>query len=288
MSMKLGVFGVLLFAIACVDEGPPEKTGELGRGGFTYLCLDTTDDAACLASQKTTFPHAIAVGAKFGMEFYKTSTSSPLEVIGGSPAHIETDYEGMTALVGGTLAVFATSSDKVLDLIHVDVVPIAELELGDWSSSNTGWKKLSRVSLDAGERRTVRSVPSDSNGRILAGGPAYEWHIDDPEVAVIREDVDGAVTTIEGVGAGRTTLTVAVGTISRSYAVEVSGSGGATDSETAFETESETASETESETTFETESETASETASDADTDGEDTDEDAGAIEDTGLDGGDV
>ncbi len=221
MKIATMALSVCFYAVACVDEGPPEKTGELGRGGFKYVCYDPTLDAACLATETPVFPHAVAVGSKFKMDYYRTGEKSPLTVIGGSPKHIETDYDSLETLAKGTLALFAARNEEAIDIIHIDVAVVAELELGEWSSSNTGWKELKRIELPVGERLRIRSVPSGKSGRILAGALPHQWTIDDADIADIDTESDESVNTIEGVNTGTTRLTVAVGAVNRSYTVKV-------------------------------------------------------------------
>jgi hypothetical protein len=193
---------------------PPELNGELGRGDFRYRCLDESD-AYCEAD---TFPAAIALGARFDLD-YEPGTPlslSGLSVESGSAFAEELGdvYEVRDA---GRFVMLAVHQGEVVDLVHVLSQPMVDIAIEDAAGF-----VLPELRLGLGETMELEALPLDPSGRLLAGSLQYQWRVEAPEAASLRAPgLDPRRIVVTGEASGDTMLTVAVGEVEQTIPLRV-------------------------------------------------------------------
>jgi hypothetical protein len=226
---QLLIFLMMLALASACNMRPSEEgeSGELGRGVFYYQCVNYTYDSACYASTTTPdFPLALAVGAKFDMEFARDLNDGYdwLRVVPGSPNHVTEGGGMLTVQMDSFAALFSVvGPNEVVDVVHVLGMPIADVALveGTWDGGDIEFQALDEITMDFGEILQLRGVAEDEYGRALAGLIDYQWTVEDISIAVLGSNTTDSVIQLEGMGEGITKLTVQAGDIIRHYTVEV-------------------------------------------------------------------
>jgi hypothetical protein len=211
-----------LLALAACERVP---TGELGNGEFQYSCTGAADSACGSGSslQSIQLPAQVAVGASFSVSYSPTQNndttvegSTGYTVVPASPIMAQGSGGVMVAQRQGYVALLArhNGTQNVDDYVHLVLTPIARLV----PSSN-------QVTLSAGDTQTVALRPLDAQGGDLAGQIACAWSITGSAGVVTLEGSNlGGSVSMEGTGAGTTTVHAVCGGATVDVDVTVRGS----------------------------------------------------------------
>ena len=216
--------------VACSSQ-PVGKTGNLANGGFTYKCVNATEDPACKGLESSadpgplSFPTSVAVGADFRVEF----TPLPNQVQNaGLPQlrAVASDYllndaeNQFQAKKAGYCAIVARSSKDgtVIDYTLVHMADVANLAV--WAAGSpigaTG------TTITSGETLDVQAVPTDGSDNVLDGTLKYTWSLDSTNV--VEFDVpatSSAHATLRAVTKGTAQLHVQTGNAQTAIQVTV-------------------------------------------------------------------
>ncbi len=210
---------------ACVACGadaldPDQSPGELGNGAFRYECFDT-EDAACpdgLTAEE--FPDSVAVGSRFQIsyeEFDPSGPTSAFKIEAASNVFVKRLDKGFEGISGGFAGLFArrTSDSTIIDIIHLRVADIAELEL------RTDDNKPLRVAMRVGETQSVRTRTYDKSGNKLAGANDFYWKVTGDKAVALEFASPSAVMDITAAQVGTSELSVTVGEVENLYTITV-------------------------------------------------------------------
>ncbi len=233
----LFVGAVVAFAVGCSGithpsaSSPAVKKGELGNGGFTFKC---DDSVACDRwNNADAFPTDIALGSTFELDFLLRQDSNgfvwlkdaergtTIEPVG---KYVNRGAAGFAAVEPG-IATLSARDQKgwLVDYITVRVAKPDSLIIYDAEYKGTNPERLVSITLDAGDRRSFRTV-AQQGLKPLAGSVTVEWTSDHPELVAVEGYSRGKVTIV-GKGAGSATLTAKGGGLTQKLDVTVSGSG---------------------------------------------------------------
>lgn len=238
----------LLVVCGC-DNSASGQVGELGNGTFHYLC-ESVSDAQCddnalkgdLDESTGAFP-PIAVEGRFQLSFVSNDGLGAGYITPGSRAFV--DFEGESTFFGvapGVVAVMATDSNagRAHDLIHIRVADVEGVrvsqtttttEAGGLIAAGTEFNiggaevdvELAGGVLAVSEQTYLRAAPVDASDNILAGALAVQWESSDPGIVAIVSDATNNVIEIEPMASGSATLTVTMGTTTRSVDIDAAG-----------------------------------------------------------------
>jgi len=219
--------GVLLLggcSDSCGTETQPGVVGELGNGRFHYACTSPSDPA-CEASGTIAdadyFPTCIALGGRFELD-YELLDASALESDELTPVlYIDSVnqrfFEGTSpfrALRVGRAAFVVRESERVLDLLHLDIVEPDAMDIVAREPASP----TAAIELPAGDTEVLRVFPRSSTCTQLGGGVTIEAESSDPLVATVAA---GDELRIQGQANGTAVVTVRLGALEQTIAVTV-------------------------------------------------------------------
>jgi hypothetical protein len=200
--------------IGCSSKSAGTRSGNLGKGGFSYQCLNGAADFACGSANKTTpttFPAAVAEGSYFGITFQPSDTAAAgnpsLRSVSDDYLTSDTPGEFLAKKPGRSAIVARSSTDgRFVDYTLVTVAPISTLRM-----MRQGEFVDDKLSMRVGDAFDFRALPMNVRGDGLAGMVPYDWKSTDSEV--LKLDGANPSATINGraIRAGTSTLTANVG-----------------------------------------------------------------------------
>lgn len=210
-----------LCGTACDQDAQKNETpGELGKGVFRYLCVDTQDEACGGSETASEFPKAVATNSSFDLAYDPFDTQSV-----GSAFVIEPVAEkfasptgdGFRAHTAGTTAFLArqTSDGALIDFVHLRISDVASLEVVDAEGSALA------TTLDVGEEHLLQVSPLDADDSVLAGASSYAWTTSDDGVVSLGLVSDGREMEIQAVAPGTAELRVESGGVGKTIAFTV-------------------------------------------------------------------
>ncbi len=182
----------------CYEIAGERQPGELGNGGFYWIC-STAADPACDAAGDAAeaFPERVALGSKFRLQ-YLTDYNDPVNVASGSSHIVEQNLVGrFEAVAPGYASMVVYRDGQVYDFLHLNVRPIDDVGLvGDVGPNG----------LAVGERAAIRANPR-CEGLLCAGSMPYQWVVDRPEILWLQKSEDrSSEVMVEGVAPGEATV----------------------------------------------------------------------------------
>jgi hypothetical protein len=199
----------LLAVAAC---GPiEEEEGALGNGDFYYLCGGLQDQACpppqtaeSEADETLPFPPEIALGGTFGVSYgngnWLLGTHGTVEQVSGDWIASAGSSGNFTAeRVGNPWLIALDGDGGLLDLLEVNVVPVASITVGPARQPIYILFTPPAMADVAGTTHAYAATALDAHGSPLAGDVAFSWASSDPSVIVIV-----------GGGAGTTSVAVLV------------------------------------------------------------------------------
>jgi hypothetical protein len=207
---------------ACTN---PVQTGELGNGEFLYSCTGAADSAcgSSSAGQSTQLPAQVAVGASFSVTYSPaTNNDTTIEgstgytVLAASPDMAQGFGDSLVAQRTGYVALLArhNGTQNIDDFVNIHMTPIAQVVADQ-----------TEVALSAGDVHTITLRPLDTQGGDLAGQIACTWSITGAaQVVVLQASSTTGSVSVEGVGAGTTTVHALCGGASTDVTFDVTGS----------------------------------------------------------------
>jgi hypothetical protein len=198
------------------------QNGELGNGGFKYLCDSSTPKCQADGTAQV-FPDAIASGARFNLRFERNGGKASVEALRPVAKDIintiDTDPPSFVAIKPGWGGFVArNASGELVDFSMTRIVRAARIKLP--TSADTDTFKLSLPY--SGARATLRPVLVSSGDLQLAGDVAFEWTSVDPSIAALEEKDRGRWDVVAR-SRGTTRLKVEGAGLSREIDVEVTG-----------------------------------------------------------------
>lgn len=198
-------------AMACL----PTSQGELGNGGFTYVCSDTGIDLACDDSffDTSLVPDAIAVGAKFRLQYSGDKPDSEgggtlaVSMVSTSPKLLHDSSLDFSFASPATVAVLARSANgDVADFIHLRGVALHHLAIADDLGD-----PMTSVTLHDFEQISLVATPEDEDANLLAGRLTYQWSSSDEEVVSLDPGFDDNTVTLAAGKPGTAIVSLVVG-----------------------------------------------------------------------------
>ncbi len=230
---------------ACTPVDPTrsvQKEGELGNGGFLFLCDDSVQ-CEKTANDVSRFPSAVAQGATFNVRYvlkqdpatlqirlneYAKDRGITVQTVGsaaGSSAPAKYTYlsSGPSGFVGVTKG-FATlvardAAGSVVDYLTVSVQPPDAIAVYDFADVRALPAKLANDTISRGASKTYRAVAQKANAD-LGGALSVQWSTTDPTIASV-DAVSGVKVTVTAKKAGKTRLTALGGSFERAVEIEV-------------------------------------------------------------------
>ncbi len=210
---------------SCDTTTSPGAIGELGNGRFDYACVGKIDPACEGASDETIagyFPTCIAIGGRFDLD-YDLLDDSVLESNDLSPVlYIESVNQSFFSGSGeryearrvGRAALVVRESERVLDLIHLDIVEPDGLELIDPALATA----TTTLEVAAGDTVELRVYPRSSSCAELGGTVEVQVASSDPSVVTAT---GGDVLRVRGEAPGAAVLRTTLGALEVALAVTV-------------------------------------------------------------------
>jgi hypothetical protein len=222
----MALSALALFLGGCSDGSgfpgqprPPVGTpGELGRGNFFYECGGETDPVCDDGDSDYPFDRDYAVGARFGMSF-KDDNGLSAQLGSSAPERLEESSQDFVALTEGKVAVIARRGDRVIDLLHLVLRPVAgvRLETEDQAFGGEG------IELQVGQIVALRATPRDDNDELIVGGLPTSWQSTEPAIAdIYGSDNDNRIEVIAN-EAGETDIVVVMGEVEERVTITVVG-----------------------------------------------------------------
>jgi hypothetical protein len=273
-ALALGLAGC---ADSCGAHTTPGVVGELGNGRFHYACVGPSDP---VCERSTTdpehFPTCIALGGSFELD-YELLDPSALETDLLTPVlYIESInkrfFDGTSpfrALREGRAAFVVRESERVLDLLHLDIVAADSMDI----VASDPALPTAALEIPTGQTEVLRVFPRSSTCLQLGGSVAIEAQSSVPSVANVS---GGHELRIRGQSPGSAEVTVRLGALERTIAVTVVGDPVDPDTGPGSDTSSTTGDDTDSGSTdtgtstgdTDTDTSTGSSSSSTGDTDG--------------------
>lgn len=199
-------------------------TGELGNGSFEYRCVGTGDPVCELGLFGQQFPDCVAVGGEFELDYTLRDLSdrdedelSPfLHVDSASQAFFSGSAGRFRAEQPGSAALLAVDHDKVVDLIHVDIVEPDAMDILALDPADP----VDHIVLEQGDIAIFRVFPRNIGCAALGGAVEVEATSSD-DVVVKPAVVD--VLELKAHAPGLATVTVRMGELSHDIEVQVLG-----------------------------------------------------------------
>jgi hypothetical protein len=210
-----------LCGTACDQDAKKNETpGELGKGVFRYLCVDTEDEACGGSETASEFPSAVATNSSFDLAYDPFDTQSVGSAFVIEPVAekiVSPTGDGFRAHTAGTTAFLArqTSDGALIDFVHLRVSNVAALEVVDAEGATLA------TSLDMGDELLLRVSPLDAEDSVLAGSTSYAWTTSDDSVLSLGLASDGRDMAIQAVAPGSAELRVEAGGIFESITFTV-------------------------------------------------------------------
>lgn len=205
----------------CGDSTSPGTIGELGNGRFLYECGGTSDPVCEHSSNGDYFPECIVLGGGFDLE-YELIDASALESNELTPVlYVESINQGFfrgtddfEALRVGEAAFVVRESERVLDLIHLDIVEPDSIDVfaRDPATPTT------TVELGVGETEVLRVFPRNLGCPQLGGAVPIE--ADSSDTAIVSLSA-GDVLRIQGQAEGTAVVRVRIGALEQAITVQV-------------------------------------------------------------------
>lgn len=212
---------------SCDSSTSPGAIGELGNGRFDYAC-GGLGDPACEGSESgdlaAYFPRCIALGGRFSLAYdlidgsaLESNDLTPLLYIESvNQSFFEGTGEQFEALRLGSAAFVVRESERVLDLIHLEIVEPDGLEavLRDTSVPTTA------LEVAVSDSAELRVFPRSSGCTELGGAVRFEAESSDPAIASVSA---GEVLRIEGHSTGTAVVLARLGALEAAITVTVVG-----------------------------------------------------------------
>lgn len=196
---------VILSTYAC---GPVEQRqeGELGQGEFIYECANSAADLQCDAyTDPEAFPQHMAVGSRMILR-YEANKGSTGGVAPASPDFAESEGNGRFKLLKtGQIAFIARAFGEVVDFIHLDVRPIADVVVFDAEGT-----RQRALDLKAGQDLDLWARVVDDRQIRLSGALTYAWAVEHPAVAEISGDEGDGQITLKPLAVGESTVSIEI------------------------------------------------------------------------------
>lgn len=232
-------------ALGCSAADPTRTVqveGELGNGGFLFLCDDSVQ-CEKTASDVSRFPKSIAVGATFNVRYKLDKDPALIKItldnaaqdkgITVQPAVVAptsvsaTKYQYISRGPAGFLGLkvgFATlvARDRkgfVVDYLTVKLQQPDAVAVYKAEDRNSPPPRVTTVQLTEGDTASLRAVAQKA-GQDLGGALQVEWISDTPDVVSV-DGRSGVKVTLTAKKAGTATLTATAGGFENKIAVEV-------------------------------------------------------------------
>ncbi|MEO6574743.1 MAG: hypothetical protein ABIP89_12940 [Polyangiaceae bacterium] len=214
---------VLLFGLLAGCSSNGEVNGNLGRGSFSYKCVDQSDSACASATTgPTEFPGSIAEGAQFRLDYKAngdpTKSGNPtLRPV--SNVYLAKEADTFTSLKSGFGAVIAksTTTGEVLDYTLIKINPVGSLRL----SGTDGNLPPPTVTLAKNAIQEYAVAALGVHGETLDGTLGYQWVSSDPAVVTLQQGNPAARMKVLASNTGTATLTVSLGSQTKTLTVTV-------------------------------------------------------------------
>jgi len=137
-----------------------------------------------------------------------------MTLFSAAPDLLSGDAAELVAWKPGLVAVLArTAEGTVTDFIHLEVAPIARIEVHR-SDEGTG-------DLSVGEQREFSATPRTKDDRLLGGGLAYTWEVQGAAVEIVAGE--GRTATVRAIDPGTATLVARSGSATGETTIVVEG-----------------------------------------------------------------
>lgn len=222
----IGAIGLMVL-VGC-SSSAATQTGELGNGTFAYPCDSST--LTCDADNHAQpFPTAVASGAKFRVDFQRPGNKANIDtLLPISKQIIDIAPDGLfTANRSGWGGFVAKNpGGQIVDFSEIRIVKASEVWLN--AHSDDGFTQDQNdfttltISLGGVSQATFRLTANlhSSTKELLSGEVDFEWKVTDPTVFSITNQ-KGHNSTITGLKAGTTTLTVSGAGVTKTTSVQV-------------------------------------------------------------------
>lgn len=232
-------------ALGCSAADPTRSVqvqGELGNGGFLFLCDDSVQ-CEKTASDVSKFPKAISVGATFNVRYKLDKDPALIKItldnaavdkgITVQPAVLApssasaANYQYLSRGPSGFLGVkvgFATlvARDRkgaVVDYLTVKLQQPDAIAVYKAEDRNSPPPRVSSLEITEGDTASLRAVAQKAN-QDLGGALQVDWTSDTPEVVSV-DGRNGVKVTLTAKKAGTATLTATAGGFENKISVEV-------------------------------------------------------------------
>lgn len=207
---------------SCGSHTDPGVIGELGNGRFHYTCGGPSDPACeTSTSDVEYFPTCIALGGAFELD-YELLDASALESDELTPVlYIESInarfFDGTSpfrALRVGRAAFVVREGERVLDLLHLDIVEPDAMDIVAREPATP----TAALELPAGDTEVLRVFPRSSTCTQLGGAIPIEAESSDLAIVSVAA---GDELRIQGQAPGTAVVTVRLGALEQTIAVTV-------------------------------------------------------------------
>lgn len=232
--------------LGCSAADPTAKVqveGELGNGGFLFLCDDSVQ-CEKTASDVSKFPKAISVGATFNVKYkldkdpaiikVSLDNSSPDKGITVQPAtgtatsatsagayqYLSRGVDGLVGIKTGFATLVARDTKgSVVDYITVKLQKPDAIAVYRAEDRSSPPPRVSTVSLTTGDNASLRAVAQKA-GQDLGGALQVDWDSDKPNVVSV-DGKAGVKVTLTAKSAGSAVLTATAAGFTTTINVEV-------------------------------------------------------------------
>jgi hypothetical protein len=205
----------------CNDTTGPGTVGELGNGRFHYTCGGQSDPACESLADGDYFPDCIALAGAFDLEYellddsaLETNDLDPVLYIESVNQHFFRGTDDFEALRVGSAAFVVREGERVLDLIHLQIVEPDGIDVVTSDPATS----TSAVEIAAGDTEVLRVFPRSSECLGLGGAVPIEADSSDAAVAGVSA---GDVLRIEGLAPGTAVVRARLGELEQAITVTV-------------------------------------------------------------------
>lgn len=178
-------------------------------------------DAQCGGKgDATNFPERVAEGGLFDVDYrpFSSKDVSAFDIATVSRGIIEEHDDVLIGAAPGLVAIVAkrTADGRILDFVHLRVVKAGGLRMTASGSSP-------RLTWHTGAVQTLRAVPLDGRGLVLAGALDYGWTTSDEAVVRLERQSPASEMELLPRAPGKATITVRANGATGSLDVTVEG-----------------------------------------------------------------
>lgn len=221
-----------VLALSMVSCGDIGSRGELGNGGFGYLCLSDGDpvckgDPNFVNSYMKALPAQVAVGSRFGIGFLSESSTAldgTAVVQAVSSQLLSGSSDAFKAEKAGYAGILAKRGSSVVDVRHIRIVDVNALRIHvSLNESDPPMTGITSLEIGMGALVTLSFEAAGAMGEVLSGSLDAVWSSTDPDVAAIQTSSAAASIVVRGGEPGQAMIQVTSGGVSAAIPVKVTG-----------------------------------------------------------------